>query len=286
MKILVTGASGNVGMVVVKELLKLNEEPVAAGTDVLKLKRLFGERVECVKFDFLQADTFAKATVGVDRVFLMRPPHLGKAEDLYPFIDHLKQQNIKLISFLSLMGIETNTIPPHYKIEKTIENSGIAYAHIRPGFFMQNLSGIHALEIRENNELFVPAGKSRTSFIDASDIGLAIATVLHDPVQYRNTAHTLTGPEALDYDQIAGILSEVTKRTIRYRKPSFVSYWIRYVFKRKLDINYVNVTLALYFMTRLGTAQKVTTEFRDLTGREPKSFKEFALENQSSFTNV
>ncbi|WP_442262966.1 hypothetical protein [Tissierella sp.] len=101
----------------------------------------------------------------------MRPPHLGKPEDLYPFIDSMKAHNIKLVSFLSLMGVENNTIPPHHKIEKYIEKTSLPYAHIRPRFFMQNLSGIHSVEIREKNEIFVPAGRSKTSFIEHKGTG-------------------------------------------------------------------------------------------------------------------
>jgi len=283
MKILITGASGNVGSYVVKELLKLNEEVVAAGTNKEKLEKMLGDTVDIVKLDFTKPETFKNALIDIDRVFLMRPPHLGKPEDLYPFIDFIKSKDIRLISFLSLMGVEKNTIPPHHKIEKYIEESKIPYAHIRPGFFMQNLSGIHAKEIKEDNEIFVPAGRSKTSFIDVADIGLSIATVLHDSEKYKNTKHTITGPQALDYYKIAKILSEVTKRKITYRRPSFLSYWYRYVFKRKLDKKYVNVTVALYFMTRMGTAKKVTEEFEKLTGKKPRTFKEFAKSNIDSF---
>lgn len=118
MSILVTGASGNVGSYIVKELLKMGEQVVAAGTDTAKLKRMFEGKAESVCFDFTDTKTYEKALENVDRVFLMRPPHLGKPEDLYLFIDAMKQHNIKLVSFLSLMGVEKNTIPPHHKIEK------------------------------------------------------------------------------------------------------------------------------------------------------------------------
>ena len=286
MSILVTGASGNVGAYVVQSLLELNEKIVVAGTDVNKLQKMFGTAVKCVYLDFTKKETFEVATQAVDRVFLMRPPHLGKPEDLYPFIDHLKTKPIRLISFLSLMGIEKNTIPPHHKIEKHIEQSGLPYAHIRPGFFMQNISGIHAKEICEENKIYIPAGRSKTSFIDAKDIGLASAILLHDVERYRNTAHTITGSEALDYDQVATILSEVTQRKISYARPSFLNYWLRYVLKRKLDLNYVNVTLALYLMTRMGTAKKITNTFFDLTGREPRTFKAFATEHLGCFNPV
>jgi nucleoside-diphosphate-sugar epimerase len=181
------------------------------------------------------------------------------------------------------MGVEYNTIPPHHKIEKYIEKSDIPYSHIRPGFFMQNLSGLHSIEIKKNCEIFVPAGKSKTSFIDVEDIGLAIATVLHEADKYKNTSHTITGSESLDYFQIAEILSQVTNKKIKYVKPGFLKYRNHYINERGLDKKYVNVTIALYFMTRLGTAKRVTDEFRNLTGKNPKTFKEFAEKNIDCF---
>lgn len=283
MKVLVTGASGNVGSYVVNELVKMGEGVAAAGTDIQKLGRMFQNQVEPVYFDFTDKNTFDKALENVDRVFLMRPPHLGKPEDLYPFINAMKANNIKLISFLSLMGVENNTIPPHHKIEKYIEKAGIPYAHVRPGFFMQNLSGVHAVEIKEKNEIFVPAGKSKTSFIDAADIGLATAVLLHNPEKYKNTAHTITGPEALDYYQVAEILSRVTGKRIIYAKPGYLRYRSYYIKKRGLDQGYVNVTVALYFMTRMGTAKEVTNGFLELTGRSPRTLEEFARDNLKYF---
>jgi uncharacterized protein YbjT (DUF2867 family) len=283
MKVLVTGASGNVGSYVVMELLKMGEQVVAAGTDALKLNKMFEGKAEGVHFDFTNKGTYEKALKDVDRVFLMRPPHLGKPEDLYPFIDAMKKHGIKLVSFLSLMGVEKNTIPPHHKIEKYIEKIGLPYAHVRPGFFMQNLSGIHSVEIREKNEIFVPAGRSKTSFIDAADIGLATAILLHEAEKYKNTAHTITGPEALDYFQAAEILSRVTGRKISYAKPGYLKYRSYYINKRGLDKAYVNVTVALYFMTRMGTAKAVTDGFYELVGRQPRTLQEFAIDNLKCF---
>ena len=283
MKVLVTGASGNVGNYVVKELLNKGERVVVAGTDIEKLIRMFGNNVEVVKFDFEDGETFNNALEGVDRVFLMRPPHIGKPEGLYPFVDAMKSHNIKLVSFLSLMGVEKNTIPPHHKIEKYIEKIGVPYAHVRPGFFMQNLSGVHSVEIKEKSEIFIPAGKSKTSFIDTADIGLLVATLLHDSETYTNTTHNITGSESLDYYEIAEILSKVTGKKITYKKPGFLKYRRYYINNRGLDKKYVNVTVALYFMTRMGTAKMVTDEFYNITGRKPRSFYDFARENIDCF---
>jgi len=283
MKILVTGASGNVGECVVKELLRKNEKVVAAGRNISKLNNIFGEKVDPVAFDFTDKSTFENALKDVDKVFLMRPPYLGNPKDLYPFIDELKKKSIKHISFLSLMGIEKNPIPPHYKIEKYIESSGISYAHIRPGFFMQNISTVHSVEIREMNKIFVPAGKSKTSFIDVKDIGLAIATILNNSDQYENTTHTITGPEALSYYDVAEVLTKVTERKIIYSNPGIFKYRKHMIKERGLDKKYVNVTVALYIMTRMGTAKEVTDDFFKLTNKKARNFETFIKDNLDVF---
>lgn len=282
--ILITGATGNVGRYVVEKLMEMRKDLRVAGTNLKRLEDLFGDEIDKVKFDFQDESTFDRALEDVDRVFLTRPPHLGKPEDLYPFIDAIKKKGIKLLCFLSLMGIEKNPIPPHYKIEKYIEEKDIPRVYIRPGFFMQNVSGIHADEIREKNEIFIPAGKSKTSFIDAKDIGEAIATILMSPDEHLNKSYTLTGPEALDYDDIAKILTKVAGRKISYARPGFLKYRNYYINQRNLDKDYVNVTVALYFMTRMGMGKAVTKDFYELMGKEPRTFEEFARENLASFS--
>ena len=138
LRVMVTGASGNVGRFVLESLLNMGEQVVAAGVNLDKLNVLYGklDKVKIVNFDFTDTNTFEAALKEVDRVFLMRPPHLGKPEDLLPFVQAMSKAGIKLVSFLSLMGIEKNPIPPHHKIEKFIEQYKLPYAHIRPSFFM------------------------------------------------------------------------------------------------------------------------------------------------------
>ncbi|WP_251131752.1 SDR family oxidoreductase [Exiguobacterium sp. S3] len=280
--ILVTGATGNVGRYVAKYLQENDADIVVAGNRVEELEERFpGARH--VKLDFEDPATFDAALEHVDRVFLMRPPQIGDAEVFRPFIDAMRSHSIRLVSFLSLMGVERNPFPPHHKIEKMIEEAGIPYAHIRPGFFMQNLTGVHAEEIRKDDEIFIPAGNSKVSFIDAEDIGKAIAHILSDPEGHQGTAYTLTGPEALDYVDIANQLTILTGRRITYAKPGMIHYRSRYINERGLNPAYVNVTIALYMMTRLGTAKAVTDDFIRLTGEPPRTFFEFARDHRNDF---
>ena len=282
-KILVTGATGNVGTFVCDALLNKGEGVVAAVTDISRATGKVNANAHMVEFDFTKPQTFNAALAGIDRVFLMRPPHLGKPEDLLPFIEAMKNANIRLVCFLSLMGVENNPVPPHHKIEKYIEKAGLPFVHIRPGFFMQNLTGIHLPEIKEKDEIFIPAGRSRCSFIDSKDIGLAIAEVLFDPNKYENTTATITGPEALDYYQVAAIFSDILGRRIVYKSPSIFKFRRYMIKERLLDKPMVNIMVMLYLMTRLGTAKKVTGDFQHITGLRPRSVRVFVEENRACF---
>lgn len=279
-RILITGASGNVGSFVAQYALANGQEITVAGTHTEKLAKMFTDKAEIAYFDFTDPSTYNTALKNVDRVFIMRPPHLGKPEDLKPFIDALKEKGgIRLISFLSLIGVENNPVPPHHKIEKYIEQANLPYCHIRPSFFMQNMSGVHAFEIKNFNRIVVPVSNALTSFIDAKDIGEITAKVLSEPELHQNNGYSITGPEAIDYWQVAKILSKELGREIIYTnpKPSFAkNYWIAI---RGMEKEYCNVMGMLYMMTRFGTAKKVTSDFELVMGKKPRTFQQFANKN-------
>ncbi len=279
-RVMVTGASGNVGSNAAKFLIQNAQDVVVAGRDIENLKRIYGDTAKIVYFDFSDIGTFSEALEDVDRVFIVRPPHLGKPEELKPFVEALKEEGgIKLVSFLSLIGIENNPVPPHYKIEKYIEKAGLPYCHIRPSFFMQNISGVHAFEIKHFDRIVIPVNKALTSFIDAEDIGEIIAKVLTDADIHKNTAYSITGPESIDYYEVAKILSEELGREIIYAnpKPKFAKkYWVE---TRGLDKKYATVMSMLYMMTRWGTAKRVTNVFEEVMGKKPQTFRQFAKKN-------
>lgn len=285
-KILITGALGNVGGYVAKYCIEKKVPVLLADIDSVKLSEKFGQHIEVVKFDFTDPTTYENSLKGVDRVFIMRPPHLGKPEDLKPFIDALtKHKDIVLISFLSLIGIENNPIPPHYRIEKMIEKTGIPYCHIRPSFYMQNISGIHAFEIKHFSRIVVPVKKALTSFIDAEDIGRLVSKVLSDPIAHQNKAYSITGPRAINYFEVADVLTKELKRKIEYANPSpslAKSYWIDV---RGIDRTYATIMGMLYMMTRFNTAKKVTSTYRDIMNEDPTDLSEFVRKNRNAWLN-
>ena len=279
-KYLVTGATGNIGQYVVSELFHLNKEVKAAVHDLEKAKKHFNEQnVSLVKFDFLDSSTYKEALDGVEGLFLVRPPSLANPErDMLPFLQAAKKKGIKKIVFISLLGVEKNPVVPHRQIEKMLRELDVPYCFLRPSFFMQNLNTNHREEIEQRNELFIPAGKSKTSFIDTRDIARVAAIVLISE-KYNNEAFTLTGKVAIDYYEVANIMTEVLGREIHYKNPGLLRF-------RKERINrgtprtFATVMMFLYLMTKLGTAKDITLDLEKLLGREPISFKQYVIDHK------
>lgn len=280
-KYLVTGASGNIGKYVVEDLLSLNKGVKAAVNNMSKAEELFNENenLELVKFDFLDKETFENSFEGVKAIFLVRPPQLAKPQkDMLPFLQAAKENGIEKIVFVSLVGVEKNPIVPHRKIENMIRNLDIPYVFLRPSFFMQNLNTNHREEIKERNELYIPAGNSKTSFIDTRDIARAGAISLINET-YKNRAITLTGKTAIDYEEVSRILSQVLERKIEYKNPSLLKFRKDRI-KRGTPKAFANVMTLLYLMTKLGTAKDITYDLEEVIGRDPISFKQYAIDHK------
>jgi uncharacterized protein YbjT (DUF2867 family) len=271
---LVTGITGNVGEFVAEHLVRRGLAVRGAVTNVDKAKPKWEDRAELVRFDFHDAMTFDRALDGVKGIFLVRPPAITDPKPMLPFVQRAKELGVRHIVFLSLLGIERNPLPPHYRIEKYVKNSGIPYTFLRPSFFMQNLSTTHRDDIRDRNDIFIPAGKAPVSLVDTRDIGEAAATALVDPERYAGRGYTLTGPAALTYDEAAEIFTRVLGRRVTYSNPS-AGEFRREMLRRGLPREFVNSMVALYFTTKLGLAKRVTTELETMLGRTPTSLEQY-----------
>ena len=266
-KMLVLGALGNVGAEVVKSLQMGNTSVRAGNLFPEKISQRFGNAVEAVAFDFGKPETFGSAFQGIQKAFIMRPPQITDIKKyMIPAMEAAKAAGVKHFVFLSLIGIEQNTVVPHYKVEQYLKTSGMRYTFLRCSFFMQNLNTVHRMEIRDQDEIFVPVGKTRTSFIDVRDIGAVAAVALTQP-GHENKAYDLTGPEGLDYYQVADLFTQVLGRKITYKNPSAFAFFLRQV--RKSPLMFALVTTWLYSNTKSGMADQVTGEVERLTGRKP-----------------
>jgi uncharacterized protein YbjT (DUF2867 family) len=278
-RILVTGAPGNVGTEVVRELRKLGVPFRVGARNPEKANKILGEDIDIVYFDFLKPETYTQTFEGVERLFLVRPPLLSNVQrDIAPAIWAAVGAGVKHIVFLSIQGVEQNHVVPHYKIEQLILQTGVHYTFLRASFFMQNLTTTHVAEIRDHSEIVLPVGNAKTSFIDVRDIAtVAVCTLTEEG--HMDKKYTLTGAEALDYDQVARKLSAALERPIRYTNPSIFTF-IRGQMAQGQKLMFVLIMTALYTITRFGNAKEVTPDVQRILGRSPILFDQFAEDHR------
>lgn len=268
--ILLTGATGNVGSEVAKDL-SANGVPYLIAT-----RGSASDPSRERELDFERPETFKAAVEGIDRLFLMRPPQLTDIELIFrPFLTECKRAKVKKVVFLSLLGAEKNPWTPHRKIEREIERLGLDHCFLRASFFMQNLTTTHRDDIRELREILVPAGHGRTSFIDAKDIGEVAAMLLAKPELHSKPAYELTGSEALTYDEVARIITEELGTPIAYENPSLLRFAWHMTWKRKYPLGFVSVMAGIYTVARLGRAGRISHDAEFLLNRKPTTMRDF-----------
>jgi uncharacterized protein YbjT (DUF2867 family) len=281
MTVLVTGASGNVGRPVA-ELLTVAGVPVRCADRAGS--RAPDAGTERVPFDFTDPATWAEAFRGIETMFLVRPPALGNVRrDLLPAVAAAREAGVRHVVFLSLQGAERLRVVPHATVEAWLRSSGIDWTFVRPSFFTQNLTTTHAADVREHDRIVVPAGKGRTAFVDTRDVAAVASAVLRDPSAHRGRAYTVTGPEALDYSEVAAILTAVLGRPVTYTDPSVVGYLLHARRVLGMSRGLAVVTAAIYTTARLGLAAGLTGTVRELTGREPTTVAETLRRESAAF---
>lgn len=275
--VLVTGATGNVGSQIVERLLAAEVPVRAAASSVEAVRSRFGDRVEAVALDFTDSATWSEAYSGVQRMFLMRPPHLGKPKrQMLPSLEAARAAGVGQVVLLSLQGAEHNKVVPHHALEVWLRESGMSWTFVRAAFFMQNLTTTHLTDVRDRDTIVVPAGEGATAFVDVHDVAAVATAALLNPAEHGNTAWTPTGPQALTYAEIASILTDVLGRPISYPRPGLVRYARHARHVLGMPWGMVAVTSAIYTIARLGRAAGLTDDVLVVTGQDPGSFREFA----------
>lgn len=265
--VLVTGATGNVGRWVVTGLR-------ARGLRARPGLRDPAGDPDAVAFDFRRPETFAPALAGSSALFLLRPPAIADVErTLHPLVDAAIAAGVRRIVFLSVIGADTRGYIPHAKVEQHLRRGPSEWTFLRAGFFAQNLGDAYRIDIREHDELFVPAGRGRAAFVDARDLADAAVRLLADDGHARR-AYTATGPQALGFAEVAALLSAELGRQIRYTRPGALRYALR-LRRRGLPSMQVLVQTLLHVGLRFGQAELVDPTLPALLGRPARTLAHY-----------
>jgi uncharacterized protein YbjT (DUF2867 family) len=282
--ILITGATGNVGIEVLKALhTQPVQIPVLAGVRQVEkdsaIVQAYGARP--VRFDFSDSTTFLPALTNCRTLFLLRPPQLSNVNNVFrPLLDIAKTCGVQHIIFLSVQGAEKNSFIPHHKIEKLVVDSGIPYTFLRPAYFMQNFTTTLREDLVSHNRIFLPAGNARFTLIDTGDIGRVTAKVILAPENHINQAIELTNEEKLNFTEMAALISKGTGRKITYISPNLFRFFVQKK-KEKMPAVFILVMIMLHYLPRFQKEPAITDCVEKITGSKPLSFSDFVAQNRN-----
>lgn len=288
--ILVTGPNGNVGTELVRQLAgqsALAYRVAAHSPD--KIDRLYGAHVPRVRFDYADRASWGPALDGVTVLFLLFPlPHPRTAREwMVPFVAAAAAAGVRHIVYLSVPGADTTPMVPHHAVERAIAASGVPHTILRAGFFAQNLCRditTHAVDIAARDEIFVPAGHGKTTFVDSRDVAEVAVTIMADPARHAGQAYLLTGPQSLDYFEVAALFTAELGRPIRYANPSIPAFWWRLWGRVTWDT--LTFMTIVYTLTRFGKNAPSADTLARLLGRAPRTMADFVHDYRDRFSGA
>jgi NAD(P)H dehydrogenase (quinone) len=258
-KIIVSGASGNLGGLTVDELLARG---VAASRLILVSRTpdelgKYKELGASVRFgDFTKPESLPAAYAGGTRMLLISVGGNGEVtatELLKRAIDAAKSAGVKHIAYTSYVGITrgdtAGRAADHQATEEALRASGLAWTMLRNSIYMHGLIGQAARMVADGRAV-IPPNESTIGYVTREDCARAAAAVLSTP-GHENKAYDITGPELLGVRATAAVASTVTGKPIE-------------VVQGGADVRPGFGRPAMSF---------TTSHFEDLTGRKPTSLR-------------
>ena len=258
--ILVIAASGKTGRRVVPLLEK-------RGATVRR-----GSRSSMPPFDWTSPDTWTAALEGMDAAYVVYQPDLAvpsAPDDIRTFAQIAKAQGVRKVVLLSGRGVQEAAIA-----EQIVAESGLEWTHIRASWFSQNFTEGDFAFMTESGVIALPMGLAVEPIIDVDDIAEVVAVTL-TTTDLNGQSLDLSGPEALNHDQIAADLSRAAGREIRYESISDDAFRSA-LLDLAVPSEYIDLLAYLFEVTRSGVNAAPTNDVERVLGRSPRTFKEFA----------
>lgn len=283
--ILVTGATGNNGIEIVKRLAVRNVQVRAMVRHRDRAGAIAVPNVEVVEGGFDRPETLLGALAGVERAFLLTSSSERAEAQQIAFIDAAQQSGVKQIVKLSQLAADANSpvrfLRYHAAVEAALRSSDIAYTFLRPNLFMQGLLNFRST-IATQSTFYAAAGDAKVSVVDVRDIAdVAVAALTESG--HEGKIYDLTGSQALTHAEMAEDLS-----TAIGRQTAFVDISPEAMRETLLGIGFsvwqADGLLEDYAHYRRGEATAVAFGVQDAIDKNPRSFKEFARDYATMFS--
>jgi len=281
--ILVTGGTGAIGGEVVRLLSD-------AGTSARALIRNPNQRQERAGTTWVTGDlgkpaTLPSAFAGCTTLFLLSGNGENAGELQHNALAAARQAGIAHVVKLSAFGASSRSNSLigrlHHQIEKELEESGMAWTMLRPHHFSQNLLS-QAGNIINDGVVYSSSGDGKIPFVDTRDIAAVAVVTLTQP-GHAGKKYVVTGGEKLSYREATDILSQAIGKPLRFIDEPPDAARARLI-KEGQAPALVDSLLAIAAYQRAGgPTETITTVVKDLTGKRPRTFAEFAHDYAQAF---
>lgn len=281
----VTGASGQLGQLVLSELVKSGtKDRIVAGTRTPeKLKAPVGVEVRRVDFD--DAASLDAALQGVDRLLVISTDAVDtqgtRARQHAAAIEAAKRAGVKHVVYTSAPKANATTLvlaPDHKATEEALARSGPGYTVLRHNWYAQLLLATVPGAVK-SGQLHSAAGEGRTAWIAREDCAAADAAALLSDFEGKRTLE-ITGPEALTAADVARIAGELTGKSVTV-VPVNEEQFAQGAIAAGAPEPMARFFAALETNTREGALDIVTDDFEKLTGRKPTTVQAFLEANRA-----
>ena len=217
-KVLVIGATGNIGSGLIPALREAGVEVRALVRDASKAQAFREQGVEVVMGDLNQPETLDAAISGVDRVFLLTSGNPDAVKQASNAIAAAKRAGsphvVRLSALVPEPADETILGRMHKATDDELKASGLPYTFVQPTFFMQNTM-MAAQTVAADGMLYMPFKDGKLGMIDLRDIVDTAAKVLTED-GHQGKTYELTGPASISFYDVAAGLSEALGKEVTY----------------------------------------------------------------------
>jgi len=218
--IVVTGATGKLGRLVVEGLLKKvpAREIAVAVRSPEKAKDLAVRGVEIRPADYSRPETLAKAFAGAEKVLLVSSSEVGqRAPQHLAVIDAAKRAGVRLLAYTSILHGEASRLAlavEHQATEAALRESGLAWVFLRNGWYVENYTE-HLDPALQHGAFVGSAGAGRIAAATRADFAEAAVTVLTG-LGHEKKAYELAGDRPFTMAELAAEVARQVGRTIVY----------------------------------------------------------------------
>lgn len=270
MTIAVTGATGQLGRLVLDELLT-NHEPaalVAVVRDAGKAGELRARGVQVRVADYSDPASLEVALTGVDKLLLISGSEVGSRVAQHAnVINAAKAAGVNFIAYTSVLAADTTDLilaPEHKATEELIRASGLEYTFLRNGWYTENYVQTVATA-RQTGAVVAAAGDGRVASAARADYAAAAAEVLSS-AGHEGRVYELSGDYAWDFKELATALTEIAGREVVYQ-PVTAAELVEILTSAGLDQGTAGFLAALDADTQAGLLAAVTGDLSGLIGR-------------------